>query len=263
MSKHLASLRRHRLVAIGIVLTCLIFLVASVWASTRMWATPAGTTQEIKPLVINKTNSLRVVSMEKTKGQFPDLKVTLFNSSNKIIYAYILSVGDMGIMTYSRLNQESFAAGQTKIDKIPFGNFEAAAAEDPSRAGELVVSAVYFDDHTGEGEARHLEMIKDNYAGIKDQLKLLLPLLHSALSSAKSDLENALLTLESEASRLPTERGNVKLSADYRGGRAWVQESLSMEIQNLNSMRREYPNFDFSLDLKKLVESYERLFAKL
>jgi hypothetical protein len=228
-----------------------------------MWATPPGKAQEIKPRVINKTNGLRVVSIEKTNGQFPVLKVTLSNNSTKIISAYILSVGDLHIMTYSGLNKESFAPGDTKIEKIPFGNFETAAAENPTRAGELIVSAVYFDDHTGEGETRQLKMIKDNYLGIKEQLKLLLPLLHSALSSAKSDMENALSTLESEASRLPTERENVKLSADYRDGRAWVQESLSMEIQNLKSMRRENPNFDYSLDFKNIVESYERLFAKL
>lgn len=264
MSKYLASLRQNRLVTSSIVFASLIFLVASVWASTRVWVSNISKAQEIKPRIINKTTSLQVVSVEKTNGQFPDLKVTLSNNSFKNISAYVLSVGDLNVMNYSGFNEEPFSPGQTKVEKLPYGNFEATAERDPKRAGVLVVSAVYFDDQSNEGDLRQINMIKDNYTGIKEQLNLILPLLRSALSSVQSDPERTFLTLETQVAHLPTDVGNAKVSADYRSGRAWVQESLSMEIQNLGRMNRANvnPELDHTMDLNNLIKSCERYVEK-
>jgi len=78
--------------------------------------------------------------------------------------------------------------------------------------GEIVIAAVLFADATGDGDSRHVRMLIDKRAGMRDQAKRVLSNL-GRLSDNSQD-ENALAELETEALTLPT-KGKEAVSADY------------------------------------------------
>ena len=210
---------------------------------------------------INKTNALQVLSVTKTEGAYPDIEVTLVNKSNRNIVAYILRVGELSIMSDYGAIGAYLAPGDIKVEKIPFGNFEATADKDTSRAGELIVAAVYFQGGTGEGEAERLKMMKERYAGTKEQIELALLILREALKSAQPDSDNALHKLEAEVELLPTQSGNIKLSPNYRAGRDEIKNNVKMEIRNLQNKKKS-GKFDYRESLHDLITSYERILLR-
>lgn len=247
---------------LGLTLAC-ITIALSGRSPAHLESPQARSIQEIVPTIVNKTAGLRVIAVEISSGKNPDVRLTLSNESGKNILAYVISVADSNIVTFSGLNGESFARGQTKVDLIPLGNLQSLDLQYLDRAPEVVVSAIYFENHTGEGDPQQLDSIKQRYAGIKVQLELALPVLQGALGRARSNSADAFSTLEADASHMPTEVENPKLSPDYRGGRAWVKENLKSEIQNLREARRANSNYDYSVDLRRLIDIYQQLLRKL
>lgn len=249
-------------VKVIIVAFCGVFCGAGLWASRSIRVSSANT-QEINPHVINRTSAIQVISIRK-KEQMPLVEVALQNNSTKNITAYILSVGSLNIMSDCALSSAGvFAPGQTHIEIIPLGNFEAASAKDPARAGELMISAVSFEGLDGDGDIRYLQMIKDRHVGAKEQLKLILPILRNTLNSSDTDSEKMLLELESQALRLPTDRESIKLSLDYRDGRDSMKQNLIRSMQHLKEKQQQNPNFNHREALKELVGFYERILARL
>jgi hypothetical protein len=173
----------------------------------------------------------------------------------------MLTIGDLMILTDYVPSGGFFAPGEEKVERTSLGNFEAAAAKIPDHAGELIISAVYFDDHTGEGDSARVEMIRRRYKGAKEQIKLVLPILRSALNSSE-DAESVLLSLESQASRLPSETEKTKHLPDYREGRDLVKQELDEHIQNLRS-KKSSPDCDLKAELKELIAFYEQFLMKL
>lgn len=249
------------LTIITCILCCLILLGTGVWASTRIWASQSEKSQEIKLRAINKTSALKVVSIRKISNDLPMAEVTLLNQSSKNINCYMLAIGDLMIVADYVPDGAFLAPGQEKVERILMGNFESAAERNPNHAGELIVAAVYFDDRTGEGDARRVEMLRKRYEGAKEQIELVLPVLRDALSSSE-DSDSALLTLESQASRLPTESENNKLSPDYREGRDMIKQELDGNIQRLKSEKNK-PGFNRKTKLIELVAFYEQLLTRL
>jgi hypothetical protein len=216
--------------------------------------------QEIMPRVTNKTNALRVISVKKVgEGVRSDVEVTLLNQSSHNITAYMISMGEFSVTTCCN----TFAPGETRIENIPFGNLEAHAAKNPDHAGELVLSAVYLEGGASEGEAQNLNRLKSRISGIKEQVKLVLPILRSALNSSQPDSENILQALESQVSLLPIEDKQANLLPQRKGGRAWIKGKLQREIQYLKSKDKTVVGFDLRTQLMQLVEAYEQLLARL
>ncbi|HEY0005031.1 MAG TPA: hypothetical protein VGB17_09495 [Pyrinomonadaceae bacterium] len=239
--------------------TCLVFLGGGVWTSSHRLASHAYR-QEIVPRVINKTNALQVLNVKRVgEGVSADVDVTLLNQSSKNVTAYMISMGEFSVTTCC----SALPPGETRIEHIPFGNIEASAAKNPHRAGELVLSAVYLEGGDSEGEDPYLNNLKSRILGIKEQIRLVLPILHNALKSSQSNSENVLRRLESQASLLPTKDDHVALLPQRQGGRAWVKGKLQREIQYLKSRSNTVDGFDLRGQLIELIASYNQLLSRL
>lgn len=233
-------------------------------SSAHIPTTPAGHIQGITPYITNKTTALRVVSVKTVgEGVRTAVELTLLNQSAKDITAYVFSMGDVSITTQIGFDGEPFAPNQVRVEKIPFGNVVGAAENNPRRAGEIVLSAVFSTDGTGEGEPQWVAKIKNRYWGMKDEVKLVLPLLRNALNSKETDSERMLLMLESQVSQLPTDEENDKLSPDYRSGRSFVKEKLQSNLKDLRGRKKADPNADHRAGLNVLLAHYERFIATI
>lgn len=253
------KLLSSRLTVVTSVLSCLILRWAGVWASTHIRASQSEGASDLKLYATNKTAALKVISVKKVESDLPMVEVTVQNQSPKNITSFMLAIGDLMILTDYVPDGTLFGPGEQNVQRISLGNFEAAAAKNPKQAGEVVVTAVYFDDRTGEGDARRVEMIRKRYEGIKEQIKLALPILRNALSSSE-DADNVLLAAESQVKNLPTEANNSRLSPDYRDGRDVMKQSLGESIQKLKKKTAK-PNH--KAEIKELMEFYEQLLTKI
>lgn len=223
-----------------------------------------GHVQGITPYITNKTTALRVVSVKTvSEGVRTAVELTLLNQSAKNITAYVFSMGGVSITTQIGFDGEPFAPNQVRVEKIPFGNVVGAAQNNPGRAGEIVLSAVFSTDGTGEGEPQWVAKIKNRYWGMKDEVKLVLPLLRSALNSKEADSERVLLMLENQVAQLPTEEENDKLSHDYRSGRSFVKEKLQSHLKDLRGRKKADPSADHREGINVLLAHYERFIATI
>lgn len=216
--------------------------------------------QDIKPRITNTTNALSIIAIKKVgDGVSSDIEVTLMNQSSKNITAYMFSIGELSITTFA----SPFAPGETRIERIPFGNLDDNAAKDSDRAGEIVLSAVYLEGDISEGETQSANRLRDRVLGIKEQVKLALPILQNASNSLQPDVEHVLNTINSQVSSLPVEDRAVKISPQRKGGRAWIKEKLQREVQNLKSQNRSVKGLDVQSALTELIASYNQLLASL
>lgn len=238
----------------------LVILIGLVSVLILISVSRARNLQDIEPRITNTTNALRIMALKKVEdGVSLDVEVTLLNQSSKNIAAYMFSIGELSITTFA----SPFAPGETRIERIPFGNLEASAAKESDGPGEIVLSAVYLEGGDIEGEAQSANRLKNRVIGIREQIKLALPILQNALNSLQQDGENALNVLDSKASSIPPDDGLIKISHQERGGRAWIKERLQREIQNLKSKNRSVSPFSLRVALNELSASYNQLLTKL
>lgn len=132
-----------------------------------------------------------------------------------------VSVGKTWSTRNYLLGEESFAAGSTVEDFIALGE---------NARGELVIAAVMFSDGTTDGEPRHSRLLVDKRAGIRDQVKRVLPKLRG-LSNASGQ---AFADVESEILNLPT-KANV--SADHDEGLEITRTVLLKRIKEIKEQR--------------------------
>jgi hypothetical protein len=256
---------KARLVVATLCLICLAFLgMVLKGSSARISTAPVKRTQGITPYVTNKTKALGVVSVKTLgEGSRTDVEITLINQSTKNIIAYVLSTGSVSMTTQTGFDGEAFAPGQIKVDKVPFSNVARAAENNPGRAGEIILSAVFSTDGTGEGEPRRVAKIKNKFLGMKDEVKLILPLLRRALNSTEADSERAILTLETQASQLPIEEESDKTSHDYRNGRSFIKDGLQSNIKNLKERKKAALSANHREGLTEIIAHYERFLSIL
>lgn len=256
---------KARFVIATLCFICLAYLGTVMWGSSaRISIAPAIHTQGITPYITNKTNALRVVSVKTVgEGSRIDIEVMLLNQSSKNILAYVVSTGSVSMTAQIGIDGAPFAPGQLRVEKIPYYNVVNAAENNPTRAGEIVLSAVYSSDGTGEGDTHWVTRIKNKHLGMKDGVKLVLHLLRSTFNSPEPDFEHALLALESQASELPTGEENDKLSFDYKDGRSFVKEGLKANIKLLKGKEKASLSFNHREELNVLLTHYERFLAAL
>lgn len=264
MTIRVALLSKRNLIVITLCLICLGYLAARGWPPARFPTASAELRQDITPYVTNKTEALQVTGVRKVgEGVSTDVEVTLVNQSAKGITAYVLTTGSVSITTQIGLDGVPFAPGQMRTEKFPYSNVTNAAARDPGRAGEIVLSAALAADGTGEGEPQWVARLTNRYLGMKDGIKLILPILRSSLSSAEADPDAALLQLEAQAAQIPTDRGGDRTSPDYRSGRNFVKERLKSMLKEIRSRKKAERNFDHRTGVKVLLEHHERFLSVL
>lgn len=229
------------------------------WPSARM-GTSSKSPQDVTLHSTNKTAALQVVDLKRIQKGVSTVEVTLLNVSDKNITAFVLLVGSSGILTDLVLSDGgALAPGKQRVESIAFGNFEAAAAKDPSRAGELIVSAVTFEGGDGEGQSQHLQMIGERHRGAKEQITLMLPLLQRKINSSDTDPDKLLLELDS----LSSPAGDSNISIDRKEARESAKEALISELKMLEKWSKEVPNSDYLTSLTRLTGRYDMVLGRL
>ncbi len=257
MKKNPPSISKIYYLCILFAVSCLVFISMSVASRPKR-------NQDFDIRVINKTKSLQVKSAQKsTKLSIPTLEITLSNASSQNIMAYTIMLGDVGLATDYAFSEKLLAPGETEVKDIPMAGLEANAAKNRSLIIDVVISAVYFEDHTSEGDSKYVNMIKDKYVGIKSQTQYVLSILRKALDSPLPNTEQRLVEIESQASQLKTEDENISLSLDTRSGLRLVKENLNKKIRTLRSRENMTSLSDFKTEVQKLISSYEQLLARL
>lgn len=227
-------------------------------AAGALFAWPKTTKSQkspIPPSVTSKAESLKVISSELTSiGTNKIIAVKLQNVSNKEIKAYSIGTGKSWLTRNYMFGEDSLMPGQTVDQIIPL-----AASEKPAdmkgriAAQNLAVTGVLFEDGTAEGVSVSTLRLTEQYAGVREQSKRVLPCLR-ALASAS---ETATRSCEEEISKLPTKAPGK--SADFEGGLESVQrEVLSLLTDLKEESRLNHPD-NFSRKQAKALMVFERL----
>lgn len=250
---------RSRIIAGVLLLSCSAVLVIA--ASAQKLGLFSRSSQTILPRVTNKTSSVRVSDVR----QLPNggVGVTLTNHSTQAIYAYTIVTSQKsvqkGVTTFA--TDSPVAPGATKSERLAAGNLDSAvdgnAADD-----EIVLSAVYFEGGTVEGDAHHAERLKETMGGMKEQAKLALQILRDAGASSEQDSARLLDAVESQVASMPMKDESVASSRARDLGKAGVNGRLGGEIRKLRMMKAK-SGFDLKARLAELISFYERLSEKL
>jgi hypothetical protein len=250
---------RSRVIAVALFFACATLLVGAAAGKLRLFS---RSSQAIQPRVTNKTNSIGISSVRQLNNG--DIEVTFQNQSTKAIYAYTMITSEHP--TRKGITALAIAApvapGETKVEKIPGGNLESAAARNPDRVGEIVFSAVYLEGGIAEGDAGDSEKLKRTMGGMKEQAKLALQILRNVSTSREQDLTRLLDAVESQVASMPVKDESASPSHEREFGRASVNDRLLGEIKKLQ-MRKTSPGFDVKGQLAELISYYERLAEKL
>ena len=252
--------RKLNLTVLIMSIGCIVLLVVGV--SARKFGLLVKPPQAIQPRVTNRTSSVRISNVRQLSNG--DVEVTLFNQSSKAIYAYTIVTSEhptrKGVTTFA--TSAPVEPGKTKSERIPRGNLESAAARNPDGIGEILFSAVYLEGGIAEGDAGEAENLKQTRGGMKEQARLALQVLRSAVTSGEQDAGRLLDTVESQVASMSVKDESAPSSRERGLGRATVKDRLLVEINKLR-MRKASPGFDVKGQLLELISYYERLAEKL
>ena len=173
---------------------------------------------------------------------------------NIIAFTLLLKLDGVSTTTDYAFSEELLTPGKTVVNYIPLDGLELAAANNISRDADVTISAVYFEDHTGDGEPKYVAKIKEKYLGIKDQVQRILPLLYKGLESSSQNLDTV-SEIETQAALLTTEDDRPTISADYKGGLRLAKNDLNSKIKKLKSHKEK-------TNLTDLITFYERVLAR-
>jgi hypothetical protein len=221
----------------------------------------AKPSKTVQPQITNRTKSIRISQVRKLDNG--DVEVTLFNQSSKYIFAYTVVTGQRGVRKGFTTFADTIplAPGETKAETIAARNLDSFEADSTVRA-EIVFSAVYLEGGTTEGDSPDAEKLRVTMQGMKDQAKLAVDLLRTAVASRELNPKRLLETLESDAVALSVQDDAAASSRDRSRGKALVHDRLLKAVKRI---RGEDANDLVALRgvLADLIPYYQRLAEKL
>lgn len=150
------------------------------------------------PGVVNKTNSVAVVSLEPMASTLPRYKLTLHNTSDKNLIAVSLSALSNGRVQTSSIRQNPY--GEPVIEaretaslnqSLPVRGMPKPGGFEPlsSSAPQIVIESLVFEDGTYEGNQERVRMYLGFVIGRRTGLRRILPLLDEAMKDSNETSE--------------------------------------------------------------------------
>jgi hypothetical protein len=102
-------------------------------------------------------------------------------------------------------------------------------------------------------------MLKDRYAGFKEQARRILPRIKSLLRSGQPITEEILTSLEAEISQLPTKDANSERSPDFQSGLNLFKQDIARNVRNLKKAKQTRGEPDLGEKLNNIASSYSLL----
>ena|SRR5437870_10896308 len=204
-------------------------------------------------VVNNKTQALQFVESEKvTMGSISSANVKLYNASNKPIKVVTLSAGRAGIVDDRMLSDETIAAGSTVTEAMPLVDESQFGSTGPV----LTIHAVLFSDGTAEGEDQTVQVLKDEWAGVREQAKRVIKQLQDASNTA--DRGAALSKLQADATALgTTSKGSP--SKHYDDGMKKAKDRLVRALNEITQQRQSNLAKTADAQLERLIKVYQSL----
>lgn len=209
--------KRHNLIAIILLITCLMFLSVSAWSSRSY------SRQQSDPQVENKTQALQLVELVRNEGA---VKLSLKNVSLKNIKGYTVSIGNIRMEEDFIYSERAIAPGEIYEVEFPL------AKQSKSQGQKVSILSVIFDDLSGDGDTALVNSIKDRRAGEKLQLEHINELIQRTLDSMDSSPQATLNKLKAQLNMLPERQGDHSSQAFKDGLHNGKDEALK-EIQRL------------------------------
>lgn len=241
--------------AVGASLVILCTAAAVVWATN-------GRDDTDRLRVRNLTRSLSVESVASPPGALKKagrFVVTVRNGYDKPVVAYSIRVED------GSTDKDTISAvergGHTDGWSLP-PNATDVARVSASPEGDVVltVSAVLFDDGTGDGDADALTRMREVRAGIKIAYQQLVPILRRAAGEGQADASGAALqSLEDEVALVSDREVPVNL----RRGFVQARDYVAFELRELKSELRSKPGLKYGAEVGKKLEKIEKALTKL
>jgi len=219
-------------------------------------------TQEFQPTIVNKTTSLEVVSATKTLiGQQYVLMVTLRNNSTKNILSYTYLAGHGSTTRDYTFGKEPLSPGKTDVAYVSYEDLQNSPISH-KHPGHLVIVAAWFEGRSGDGDDHFVRKLSDQFEGLKQQAKLIVPLLRKAADLNEHNQDQALDYLISQAALLSTGDDNSDASIDYKEGRRRAQSYFVAGISEMKKHRELNTPVSQKALLAKHLELFERLESK-
>lgn len=227
MSSLARNLTTYRFTVLAVSVTLLGILFGAVVGSSGPVGLFSRTVAQKDGLrAVNKTSAIRVVGMQqKSIGENDVLFVSVQNISGRNIKAYTIARGRAWVTKSYLLGEESFAPNSIQEQIIPL----TSGAFSSTDGKEFSVSAVLFEDGSGDGDAVFVSRLTETRAGMREQASRLLPCLEQLASS--KDFESDLAACETEAARMPVD-GTGK-SSDYENGLQNLQREFLTQITDI------------------------------
>ncbi len=240
---------RHFGFSVIIVLT--IGVVAGVVIGTSDKVPDSVAAQDGLPLITSASSAVRVVGLQRTSiGDSPILTVSLQNISSKKISAYSIGSGKAWITRNYQFAERGFLPNAIETQLIPL---DRKGFNNTNR--EFVVTGVLFEDGSTDGQAIAVFRLKENWAGLRDHARLLLPCLRRLPSTLTSQHQPELDLCEGEAAKRST-KGH---SSDYQDGFEHAQREFLSQVGEIKNKIRVGDLSGAAKQRDKALESFEPL----
>jgi hypothetical protein len=216
--------------------------------------------------IINKTQSLEVITVQAVDSTLPQYQLTLRNLSNKAISAIWLGVERNGKVVLSSIPHDPaegrplIAAGdvyQTRPLGVTRGlEMGQGYVPEPLDSQNVVIGALVFDDGTWEGTPSYAATFRAFVAGRRLQIASVIGNLDGILSTAELTAPPAIADLRTRVSRSDADLDNaayVQVLSEFPTLTKTQQEDLRRGVEvathgirktlldNLNAFEKQHP----------------------
>lgn len=248
MASFLQRLRNARFVlSLTIVLLLGVAVGIAIGTSDRVPESVAA--QDGLPLVTSAAPAIRVVSLQRTTiGNSPVLNVSLQNVSSKNISAYSIGNGKAWITRNYFFAERTFLPNAIENQIVPLDTKGFSTGN-----REFTVTGVLFNDGSTDGQAIPVFRLKENWTGLRDHIRVLLPCLRSLPSALKSQHETLPSFCDSETAK----RSSEGRSSDYQDGFQHAQREFLSQLDEIKNKVSAGDFFGAAKHKDKLIKSFE------
>ncbi len=245
---------RKKQLIILLIVACLGTAVISVWNSVQ--------SKNVDRVVIeNRTRSFAVESIKPLTdvGEMSRFEITFRNNYDKPISVYRFRVSD------DSLERDAIKAVERNglVDDWLLKPNETSTSEfSASQKGKIIiaVSAVLFEDGTGDGGPIDLTILQENRAGVWMGLNRIIPIIKETLmTDPSSPIGSKVGSMEERVRQL----GDDDVPNNSKRGFAFAQNNVTMTLKDLKEITRAKPGVDLASKLTRKLDQLETIFAKV
>lgn len=218
--------------------------------------------------VVSYASGVKVANAKlKNEGEMSMIETVLVNNSSQGIIALVFSCGEVSIVKHFVFREKMFEPGEAMTYAFPAQTEELVKTPKFNGKWRAVLSAVYYADHSGEGDNAILKSVKSRYEGYKQQLAQLMPIL-TLLNSSLKELDAKNLATEIERKSILIDGKNIddRITPEYKAGAELALRDFHNKTGELLSLGQSKEARSSKLYQDKLtvtMEAFNRTLSRL